>query len=110
MAAMQAVVVGDLRKELFHTTCPASFGQDLARRTSAELHAWPIEPVVRPRLVAEYANGKVDDVDGIVAMHSFDGNVAAVPPAAHRPAVLSRCLAGPPVAMRRRKNELSVEC
>jgi len=107
---MQAVVVGNLRKELFHTTCPASLGQDFARRTPAELHAWPIEPVVRMRFVAEYANCKVDDVNGIVAMHDLDGNVAAVPPAADRTAVFSRWLAGPPVAMRRRKNELRLEC
>lgn len=107
---MQAVIVGNLCKELLDPTRAPSLGEDLARRAPAELHAWPIEPVVRPRLVAEYANGKVDDVDGIVAMHKLNGNVAAIPPAAHRPAVLPRSLAGPPVAMRRRKNVLPVEC
>jgi len=62
MPAMQAVIVGDLCKELFDPPRTASLAEDFARRTSPELHAWSIEPLIRPCLVAEHAARKPEDV------------------------------------------------
>jgi hypothetical protein len=69
MAAVESVVVFDLRQQFDDAASAGRGGKELTRGASTELNARPVKPCGSLRAVAKYARGEFANILGIVPVH-----------------------------------------